>query len=416
MNTQLNKAVIFAPFWNQPGHVGNYRVDRFIRWLSAQAFEIVLIRAGSHTQSCQKPWGIEVTIKDPLGLYRDPLPVGGEVNKPKPRKFRRLLAYRIFNPEPSVLWAYYAARHPMVLARARDASFVLSSSPPESAHVGAAKLAKKIHVRLVIDLRDGWLDEPLRPLLRNSAFQRWREGRLEKKILKQADIIFVTSPIWLKLLTQRLPFVENKIHLLTNGCPRDELFDLPPPKKRLPHEPIHLVHAGSFTGSRSTQKIAYLLAPLWMGLNTQNPKGVITLLGRLTEEDRKDIEQWQEKFSAKGWAIELVDALQRKQMMDFLVQVDGLLLLSASQAAIPSKLYEYLLLQKPIFTSTPQASAMWEIGSSLEQIFLVDYRQPHKEATESFLAACITDKNKYAIPSQFSEETLSNIFITSVLS
>lgn len=414
MNTPLTKVVIFAPFWNQPGHVGNYRIDRFIRWLSAQKFEIVLIRAGSHTQNCPKPWGIEMTIKDPLGLYRDPLPGGNEVTKRTPNKLRRLLAYAMFNPDPGIVWAHYAARHPEVLAQARDASFVLSSSPPESAHVGAALLAKKLKTRLVIDMRDGWLDEPLKALLQNSAFQRWREGRLEKKILKQADSIFVTSSIWLKLLSQRLPFVETKIHLLNNGYPRSELFDLSAQKKRLPHEAIHLVHAGRFTGSSLSRKVSYLLSPLWMGLNDTHPKGTITLLGELEEQDKKDLEQWQEKFASKGWSIVLMDALPRAQMMHFLMQADGLLLLSASQAAIPSKLYEYLLLQKPIFTSTPKNSATWEIGEGLEQIFTLDYRQPHKESVESFLAACVTDINKYAIPQQFSEEVLSDIFIKSL--
>jgi len=415
MNAQLKKAVILAPFWNQPGHVGNYRVDRFIRWLSAQAFEIVLIRAGSHTQSCQRPWGIEVVIKDPLGLYRDPLPGGNEVTKRTPNKLRRLLAYAMFNPDPGLVWANYAARHPIVLAQARDASFVLSSSPPESAHVGAALLAKKLKTRLVIDMRDGWLDEPLKPLLQNSAFQRWREGRLEKKILKQADTIFVTSELWLDLLAQRLPFVKNKIHQLTNGYPRSELFDLSSPKKRLPHKPIHLVHAGRFTGSSLLRKVSYLLSPLWMGLNDTSPKGIITLLGELEEQDKKEIMPWQEKFATKGWSIVLMDALPRAQMMDFLVQADGLLLLSASHAAIPSKLYEYLLLQKPIFTSTPKNSATWRISEGLEQIFVVDYSQPKKEAAESFLSACLNTEKKYAIPSQFSEEALSDIFIKSLL-
>lgn len=33
MNTQLKKAVILAPFWNQPGCVGKYGLNSFGQWL-----------------------------------------------------------------------------------------------------------------------------------------------------------------------------------------------------------------------------------------------------------------------------------------------------------------------------------------------------------------------------------------------
>jgi len=39
----MKKAVIFAPFWRQTDHVGNHRVDRFVRWLAADGFYVVLV-------------------------------------------------------------------------------------------------------------------------------------------------------------------------------------------------------------------------------------------------------------------------------------------------------------------------------------------------------------------------------------
>ncbi len=412
---QVKKAVIFAPFWRQPNHVGNYRIDRFVRWLAEDGFYVVLVRAGSVAGQSDQSWGIEITVRDPLGLYRDTTTDGSPVKLRKPNQLRRQLAYWLFNPDPGIRWARVAARDSDVLELAKGALFVISSSPPESAHIGAAILAKKLKSKLIIDMRDGWLDEPLKPLLRKSRLRRWLESRLEKSVLRQAGQIFVTSPVWKTLLTGRLPFTEDKTTVLTNACPPVGLFDLKKTRKRTVNEPVRLVHAGRFTGSRLSQKVGYLLEPLLLGIGECETQGVVTLLGHLEARDLSEIKKWQPQFKSKGWTIEVKDAVPRDEMMDILRQADGLLLLSASEAAIPSKLFEYLILEKPILTATPQSSAVWQVGKSLNQLFLTDYRNPELPVARSYISTCVKTANDYEIPDQFSEEVLSKVFITKVL-
>lgn len=55
--------------------------------------------------------------------------------------------------------------HPLVLAHAAGAAVVISSSPPESTHIGSVRLADALDAKLLVYLRDGWLDEPLKPYL-----------------------------------------------------------------------------------------------------------------------------------------------------------------------------------------------------------------------------------------------------------
>jgi len=411
----MKKAVLFTPFWRQVGHVGNYRVDRFVRWLAAAGFYVLLVRAGSVTELHSVPWGVEMTVRDPLGFYRDAVANGAAVKTRRPNKLRRSVACWLFNPDPGILWARAAAKNKAVLEQAAGASFVLSSSPPESAHIGAATLARKIKADLIIDMRDGWFDEPLKSLLRDSRLRRWREGKLERTILQQADKIFVTSPVWKSLLKDRLPFTQDKTIVLTNGYPQEDLFKLKQTRERSANDPLKLVHAGAFTGSSSSRKVNNLLEPLFLGLGYKESHGVITLLGRLEVSDLKEITRWQTQFNSKGWSIEVKDAVPREEMMVLLSQADGLLLLSASHAAIPSKFFEYLSLKKPIFAATPQSSAVWRIGALLEQIFLIDYRQPDELVARSFISACENTENNYEIPGQFHEETLSKIFIEKVL-
>lgn len=408
---EMKKAVIFAPFWREAGHVGNYRVDRFVRWLAADGFYVVLVRAGSVAGQRAEPWGVEVTVRDPLAFYRDLMPDGSPVKAPKPPKLRRWLSYLLFCPDLGITWSRAAANNSVVLEYSQGASFVISSSPPESAHIGAATLAKKIQAKLIVDMRDGWLDEPLKPLLCAFRLQRWREGRLEKRLLKQAEAVFVTSSVWKALLGDRFSFTQDKTVVLTNGCPLLGSFNLEDTENHSKNESIRLVYAGRFTGSRLSQKVGYLLEPLLLGLGCSEIQGVVTLLGRLEAADLEEVTRWRPQFKAKGWELEVKDAVPRDKMIDLLCQADGLLLLSASQAAIPSKIFEYLSLKKPIFAATLKSSAVWKEGESLTQVFLTDYRCPDELIAQSFISACQKPENSYEVPTQFSEENLAEIFI-----
>lgn len=411
----MKKAVIFAPFWGQAGHVGNYRVDRFVRWLAVEGFYIVLIRAGSVVGQRKEPWGIELTVRDSLGLYRDTHNRGTPVKTRKPNRLRRLMAYWLFNPDPSIVWSRAAASNPDVIEQAKGASFIISSSPPEAAHVGAAILAKKVGAKLIVDMRDGWLDEPLKQLLRESRLQRWREGRLEKSILDQADKIFVTSPVWKLLLVERLPFTLDKTVVLTNGYPPEGLFEVTQSDDRSVDEPIRLVHAGRFTGSMLTRHVSLLLKPLFLGFKGGASRGVITLLGRFERDDMVEIDLWNRNFEAIGWLIDIKAAIPRDEMMNLLCQADGLLLLAEKHAAIPAKIFEYLVVKKPILAVTPMCGAVWSVGKSLPQMFLADCDRPDKNVLRDFISACKQSEKVYEIPSQFSEKALEKIFINEIL-
>ncbi len=412
----MKKVVIVAPFWRQSGHVGNTRVDRFVRWLSAEDFTVVLVRAGSESQQRVVSWGTEITVKDPLGIYRD----SDKSESPapptrKPNKLRRWAARWLLSPDPGVLWARLVSKDRGVLEQAAGASLVLSSSPPESGHVAAAALAGTLSASLIVDMRDGWLDEPLKPLLRTSRLQRWRESRLERSVLRRADKILVTSAVWKSMLERRLPFTSGKTIVLTNAYPVDDLSGLELPMEDPADRPITLFHAGRFTGSSLSRTVGHLLAPLQLGVTGQGAKGIVTLLGSLEPRDRTDIEHWQNRYSPAGWKIETREAVPRAEMLKLLGQADGLLLLSASQAAIPSKLFEYIPLGKPIFAATPTASAVWQIGKLTDQLFLTDYHNPDHAIARSFISACTDTNAVYGQPSQFEERVLQEIFSTQVL-
>jgi hypothetical protein len=406
MNQETKKAILFASFWRMNGHVGNNRVDRFVRWLAEDGYTVVLIRAGSCDGERQESWGQEITVRDRMGLHNDPVPGCSDADPArKPNKYRRALAYWLFNPDPTVVWARAAAKHPAVLRAMNGAAFILSSSPPESAHVGAWMLSRRTGVPHIVDMRDGWLDEPLKPLLRSSALRRWLEGRMEARILRDAKAIQVTSDVWQELLCKRLPEVSSKVQVLTNGYPQHAPEPLPKQNKG-PDEELMLIHAGRFTGSRLTQLPQHLLTPLLANLSIKQAKGVIRLIGSLSADELVLIEPFKRSFQLIGWRIECAGAMPRYELLKLLPKADGLLLLSASYAALPSKLFEYIPTGKPIFAVTEKDSATWQVGTMLSQVRLIDMKNhsknQHAESDSHFY-----ENTKFDKPDDFSEKVLS---------
>lgn len=406
----MKKAVIFAPFWRQVSHVGNLRVDRFVRWLAEDGYHVVMIRAGSVDQVLEEAWGTEITVRDPMGLYRDANPSGVQVPARKPNKLRRALSYWLFNPEPSVVWARVAARHPSVLGASSGADFILSSSPPESAHVGAWKLSIRLGLPHIVDMRDGWLDEPLKPILRNSAFRRWQEGRLEARILHDAKAIQVTSNVWQELLHTRLPRLASKVTVLTNGYPAC-MPQVMLAEKEHKIAGLVLIHAGRFLGSMPTRSPDLILKPVLEGIKLGASHGTVKLIGPLSGNELDIIKRFEVPFSDQGWVIECSGNLPRHELLQLLPQADGLLLLSETFAAIPCKLFEYIPTGRPILVVTGRNSATWQVCMKLPQATLVEMSgQSNGSAVQTYLNAVINAGLKAASPDEYSEDHLSGIF------
>jgi hypothetical protein len=408
-----SKSILIAPFWGNPQHVGARRVERFVRWLSAEGMDVVIVRAGHTDRVRNIKYGWEITVHDPLGLYGDVDTVNSQayhIPKRNPDPLRRRIAYMLFNPDPTAVWAWRVCNHALVLKHGQNARWVISSSPPESVHLAGNGVATKLKASHVVDMRDGWLDKPLRPILNKSRIRRWREGRLERGILKQASHIFSATPTLKQLLNVRLPFTENKSSLLTNGC-SPGVDNLPPPQPA--GERIRLLYAGRFIGSRHTQKVEYLFGPLFLGI--EKCQGEVLIYGRMESEDLKVVEVLKTNMATKNWQVNVNLPILHKELLDLYQQIDGLLLLAAEHYVLTSKLFEYLSTGKPILCATLSESDAWKICEDIPQMFCVDYTDPDLVPVRAFLRACMTGEYRAIVPEYFTDTHLAQVFMEALL-
>lgn len=417
-NLENKKVVmIVAPFWGKLGHVGNYRIDRFIRWLKAEKFRIVLIKAASEENIKEMDWGLEISIKDSIGKVSEVLSKFSQKIETKLFLYVWYLIIQLFIPVDSYfVWAKSIHNSKLLKNYISDVKFILSSSPPHSGLVAAYNISKKYSIPTIIDMRDGWIDEPMQPGLIKWSLRRIIEIKLEKKILEQAIKIFVTSDVWKKLLVNRLPFTAKKTTVITNAYPIDyENYRESQNRNTMPQ--LILLHAGRFRGSRRTNNVSILLQPLYKILKKKkNLELSIVLLGDLNREDYNELTYWRQQFSTTLCQVITKNRVKRKEMYTELAQANGLLLLATANAFIPSKTFEYIKSAKPILAVTLKNSSVWQMSLKIPQMFLFDYSAEEKDYSSiaKFLLACSTGKYEYNVPEEYSEEYLSKVFINAV--
>jgi len=416
-----NKIIFIAPFWNRNDHVGRYRVERLVRWLVGENYHVTILWSGWKDEVVSKERWIEIEIRDPLRRFTQTVNhnINSGVNtKHSKRSFslRNLIQKVIFYFDRELLWSLWITKKTFVKNVCRNAQIVITSSPPESTHLASYILSKKYNLKLLMDMRDGWIDEPLRNFSRKWSFKKLVEKKIESIIAKSATKIFVTSEVWKKLLTKRLPFVKIKTIVITNAYPNNLNMDFSVQKRNL-SSGLTLLHCGRFLGSRSTNKVSILLNPLSVlaEINT-NIQVEIILIGNLIHQDHKELIYWEDRLINTRFTLIPQNPVPREEMLVKLNQASGLLLLSASIGSIPSKTFEYIKSGKPIFAVTLKNSAVWQIGWDLPQMFLFDYsaQKPDYTPIEEFLNACQTGVYEYKIPNEYSEEYLSKIFLDTI--
>lgn len=416
-NLENEKVVmIVAPFWGKPEHVGNYRIDRFIRWLKAEKIRIILIKAASEENIIEMDWGLEISIKDSVGKVSEVLSKFSQKIGTKLFLYVWYLIIQLFIPVDSYfVWAKSIHNSKLLKNYISDVKFILSSSPPHSGLVAAYNISKKYSIPTIIDMRDGWMDEPMQPYLLKWSFRRIVEIKWEKKILEQAMKIFVTSDVWKKLLGNRLSNTTKKTTVITNAYPVFEYISSTfcDEKHKLN---VKLLYAGRFTGSSYLRRADVLFHPLFNVLARKNYSVEILLLSNLKRKDIKSMDYWISRFKKIRCNLSSKPQVKREKMLDMITNSDGLLLLSTGQAPIPSKVFEYIKSAKPILAVTIKDSAVWQIGLKIPQMFLFDYSSEEKDYSSiaKFLHACSTGKYKYNLPEEYSEEYLSKVFINAI--
>jgi glycosyltransferase involved in cell wall biosynthesis len=259
-------------------------------------------------------------------------------------------------------WLPFALPRAVSLARTGDFDVVLTTSPPQSAHLVGLALARR-GLPWIAELRDGWTFEPPRAPWPTRA-QRRLDASLERRVARRANaMIGVTEPI-VEDLRERLG---AHAVLITNGFDPEEIPAADGAGSLLDPARHSLVHTGRMEAARSTP--APLLDAL-RRLRRESP-GVadrleVVFVGALSERELELLAAYDLSGLVKvaGW-LERPHALALQRAADTLVIVtEG----PSRRSVATGKLFEYLAAKRPILVlgeGTEAARIVADAGAGL---------------------------------------------------
>jgi glycosyltransferase involved in cell wall biosynthesis len=237
---------------------------------------------------------------------------------------------------------------------------VITSSPPESVHAVGRALARR-GVAWVVDLRDAWNFEPIRPPLPTS-LQRRLDHRLERRWLSSADAVVCVSRPAADDLRERLGIEPWLIpngwdpDLATAGDAADAADAILDPER------ISLVYTGRFGSyGRDPAPLIRALGELGRADAEAASRLELVVAGPLT-----DVEAELMQTDVSPARIVVSGSLPRERAIALQRAADALLLLASPQRSqlLNFKLFEYLAAGRPILA----LAAGTEAGRIAEEI------------------------------------------------
>jgi glycosyltransferase involved in cell wall biosynthesis len=268
---------------------------------------------------------------------------GGGVYRPPSR-----LASVIVPDVAAASWLPFALRAALRVSKHQAFDCVITTSPPQSAHVVGDVLRRRRGLSWIAELRDGWTFEPPRadwPL----GQQRSLDERLERRLLQRADaLVGVTAPI-VEDLRDRLGL---RAELITNGFDPDELAsgaDCDDPL--LDQERHSFVHTGRMAvGGASPRPLLEALSLLDADASGRLE---LVLAGPLTADEL-------ELTGGLEPLVRVVGSLERKRALELQRAADTLLVVTEGgtrRSVSTGKLFEYLAAGRPILVLGEETEA-----------------------------------------------------------
>jgi hypothetical protein len=247
------RALFFAYYFPPMGGMGSIRALGLARHLPAADVDVTVVAPRRGTFGLDPSLALPATLRivrtgtaEPAMLLRRSREAAAGGTAPAhhgagPRGLLRALVWRLLHiPDPNVGWVPAALRAGLSEARRCRPDVVLSSSPPLSAHLAAARCADRLRVPFVADFRDPFDEQRLF----SRGLRRAIDERLEGLVLRRARGLVATSHHIVESLHQRS---RAPALLLRNGYDEDDFADPPP---AVTDDAFRFVHVGTTYSER----------------------------------------------------------------------------------------------------------------------------------------------------------------------
>jgi len=265
---------------------------------------------------------------------------------------KRFLNNYVLIPDDLISWLPVSLIHAVRIVKKYRIDVIYTSSPSPVCHLAGLLLKKVEKLPLVLDFRDHWIENPMRPIYPN--IRNKIEKLMEYHVIKNANkVILATESIEKDMRKKYASLNPSKFCTITNGYDEEDYKNLFIKKK---NDKFTLSYVGSFYAKQSP--IYFLRAAKklleekpWISNKTE-----ILFIGSFGKENERIVKE----LGLEG-VVKIVGYVSHKQSIQYLKKSDALLLVIFSgkgdSGIYTGKIFEYLAAQKPILALVPDGIA-----------------------------------------------------------
>ena len=350
------KVIIVSYYWPPSGGSGVQRWMYFAKHLVENGIEPIvvtispenaaystfdesLVKQVEHIETHHTTGGFQILkfysfLKS--GNTKKQIPVG-DIGDKKKSKFDKLSAYiraNYFIPDARVGWNKKAIPEIEKIIKKEKIDFIITTGPPHSTHLIGLEIKNKYNLKWVADFRDPWTEVYYNNLFKRTKRADLKDKSLEKTVLNKADLVLTVGPSMKKMLADKLPNNESKVHAILNGFDEEKLSFIQ--GKR--YQEFTIAHIGIWTLQQANTEIVSALKQI----ASENKDWQIrfVLVGNIHPEIIQNLQNIPNLIVDHRGKVSHQDALQEMMNADLLLncQAD----IPNSKLIISGKHMEYL--------------------------------------------------------------------------
>jgi hypothetical protein len=310
------------------------------------------------------------------------------------QKFKDIVSEILTYPDVANCWIFPAVRAGRAIVKKEGIDYIFATGKPWSALL-VAFLIKRDGVKLVIDFRDPWVNNPFERGL--SEFHKKVDEYLEKKVVRKADWVFLnTEYLRQEFISRYGQNYEDKFITVTNGFDANDFQSDNAGVKKINDNAVDssrlvLTHAGLLYGLRDPISIFQAFAKCYQMFGAETARNI-----KLRQVGGISLDYNFQKYIHENCSeenFEDIGQVPYSECLNLLSMSDILLIIQPdTKTQIPSKLYEYIYLNKPILTIAPKDGAL---GKMIKKYGFGDIYNPEDiEGIAQYFAGKLVEKQK----------------------
>jgi glycosyltransferase involved in cell wall biosynthesis len=380
----MNKVLIITYYWPPGSGAGVQRWLKFTKYLPSMGWEPVILTvdpnyafypATDNSLVNDIPPDVRV-IKTPainyFNIYRrdkSKIPAAGFASGDDDSfkdRFSRFIRGNFFIPDPRRGWNRYAIRKALEIIKREDIKYIITSSPPHSTQLIGLNLKKELpDIKWIADLRDPWTDIYYYSQFYPTPVSRLIDGNYEKKVLKNSDKIITVGKSLRQVFSARLPGIEAKTEIITNGFDEEDFAGFVPVVPKT----LTISYIGTLSDAYPLDGFLDALVTLRKARQEFRLRFVGTVSGN--QKDRIILK-------AGKNSAEFIPYVDHASAIGYMADTSALLLIipdhPSNKSIVTGKLFEYIASGKPVICIGPPDGDAAEIitGSMTGQTFSYD--------------------------------------------